>query len=1202
MRQDESVCLASCDSAQAGTTSSAIDLIKHAHFPELSVVGLFALCLFAFFMGYANPMSAQTQTGRILGAVTDQSGGVLPGATVTVTDVQRGISRTLVTDGDGAYVASSLLPGTYMVRVQAAGFKTFDRPDILLEVAKDVRMDFTLQPGEQTTQIIVSGNAEMVDSTNATLGGTLSNQTINDLPLNGRNYENLLQLRPGVFRFPGGGPDTSSTNGLRPSDQNYMVDGFDNNEPFWSMSVIGGDSTTLNILPIDAIQEFNTEENPPAEYGWKPGAVVNVGLKSGTNTLHGTGYAFGRDSAWDARNYFNAVPQPVQPLNLEQFGGTVGGAVVKEKLFFFAGYEGQRYTVGNTYQARVPTSAAGAGTLISIPDAEADLATHGIPVSALSESLLKYYGTNTGTSKVVPNGFPNSNQDDNGLLKFDYHLNDRNALSFMYFIGNFNLFQEDITYLQPQWLTQQYGRAQVFGFNWAWTPNSIWANEARFSYVRSEDNIVTSDHTVPPATYGLNTGVTDPLHYGMPGIAVTGFTTLGGISGWPAIEAPDQAYQFIDHVSYVRGKHLFKFGVEARRGSSTALKDRAGKGSITFGANTAFPGATPLEDFLAGSPQSGQLLEGTTRVSVNNWQIAEFAQDDWRINSRLTVSLGLRYELATVMHPTNGGLGNFDPTVGLVQVGQQIQSVFNGDHNNFAPRLGVAWDVRGDGKTVVRLGGGIFYDTIAYNAFLSLFGVNNSSTVSMSATPTGALGVGPGGSKGTGTITVGAIKFPATALNWNGSAVGGPSIFPAGAVDCNPNVLNPSTGQFGSPCDILATNPNLRNPYVSTWTLDVQHAVTPNMMLEVAYVGNHGTKLLSIQNINQADPNSPAAIAAGISPNNTIAQQAGRPFNVQFPYLRAINWLSNGDESNYNGLQATFTKRMSHGLSILAGYTYSHALDDLSDNRGINPMDSTRPGLQYGSSDFDVTHRFTLSTTYTLPGRESPLQMLTGWQLNSIVTIQSGQPWDVTDTGDDISETGENSDRWDFFGNHADFKSTQDSIPQCVGTDFSAPSTITCTQTVPGGSVTLPAAQTAAFASACLSAATAINAATVASLDQFGCFAKGKSVMIPPALGTFGTMGRNVFRDSGFRGWDLSVTKNWKVKERLTAQFRAEFFNVLNHPLFANPAGENRAYGLNDPSAGQFGCGCATPDVAAANPVLGSGSNRAIQLGLKLIF
>jgi hypothetical protein len=472
----------------------------------------------------------------------------------------------------------------------------------------------------------------------------------------------------------------------------------------------------------------------------------------------------------------------------------------------------------------------------------------------------------------------------------------------------------------------------------------------------------------------------------------------------------------------------------------------------------------------------------------------------------------------------------------------------------------------------------------------------------MSATPTGALGVGPGGATGTGTIEVGAIKFPSNALNWNGSSVGGATIFPTGQVDCNPNVLNPATGLFGNPCDILAANPNLRNPYVSTWTLDLQRALTSNMLLEVAYVGNHGTKLLSIQDINQANPNSPAAIAAGISPNNTTAEQAGRPFNVQFPYLRTINWLSNGDESNYNALQVTFTKRPSHGLSVLAGYTFSHALDDLSDNRGINPMDSTHPGLQYGNSDFDVTHRFTLSVTYALPERNAPLQLLKGWQLNSLVTLESGQPWDVTDTGDDISETGEASDRWDFFGNHSDFKSDQNSIPQCLGTDFSTPSTITCSETTPAGTVTLPAAQTAVFASACLSAASAINAATVSSLNTYGCFAKGKSVMIPPALGTFGTMGRNIFRDSGFRGWDLSVTKNWKFGERMTAQFRGEFFNVLNHPLFANPGGENRAFGLTDPSAGQFGCGCATPDVAAANPVLGSGSNRAIQLGLKLLF
>ena len=253
---------------------------------------------------------AQTTNGRILGTVHDQSGAAVANATVTVTDVQRGATRKLTTDGSGNFVASSLPPSVYTVRAEANGFKTVEHQNVQLEVAQNVSLDFSLSPGTVQQQVVVTSEVPMVNTSNATLGGTLSNEEINDLPLNGRNYENLLQLRPGVMRYPGGGFSTTSANGLRAEDNVYLIDGLYDSEPFSGQSIINGagiagDSAT--ILPVDSIQEFNVQQNPPAEYGWKPGAIINVGLKSGTNDFHGTAYAFGRDAAWDARNYFNTV-------------------------------------------------------------------------------------------------------------------------------------------------------------------------------------------------------------------------------------------------------------------------------------------------------------------------------------------------------------------------------------------------------------------------------------------------------------------------------------------------------------------------------------------------------------------------------------------------------------------------------------------------------------------------------------------------------------------------------------------------------------------------------------------------------------------------------------------------------------------------------------------------------------------------------
>src|SRR5580698_4852243 len=418
---------------------------------------------------------AQTTAGRVLGTLTDQSGAAVPGATVSITDAQRGIARTVTTDDSGDYSVPDLQPGTYKIHVEAKGFKAAERPNVEIEVASDVRADFALQPGQITEIVTISEEVPLVNTSSSTLGGTLSNKEINDLPLNGRNYENLLQLRPGVMRYPGGGFSTTSSNGLRAEDNSYFIEGLFNSEPYSGQAIvngagIAGDSAT--ILPIDAIQEFNIQQNPPAEYGWKPGAVVNVGLKSGTNKLHGTAFGFGRDGDHlDARNYFNDAPNAKLTRTLEQFGGSLGGAIIKDKAFFFGAYEGQRYNVGNSYggvtgpsmvhmavPSPVTCSFGFAGDCAnSIPDAIADLlepaaAAAGAIVSpasllvsgcTLTAGTVACNGTGFVTNNqtdigtaltpnqaiTIPNGFNNVVHVDNFVGKVDYSLNERNTIS-----------------------------------------------------------------------------------------------------------------------------------------------------------------------------------------------------------------------------------------------------------------------------------------------------------------------------------------------------------------------------------------------------------------------------------------------------------------------------------------------------------------------------------------------------------------------------------------------------------------------------------------------------------------------------------------------------------------------------------------------------------------------------------------------------
>jgi hypothetical protein len=1166
-------------------------------------------------------------TGRILGTVADQQGAAVAGATVTVTDTERNIVHTAVSDASGDYVLPDLQPSTYRILVEVKGFNGFRTDGILVEVGKDVRVDCTLKAGDSNIVVTINEEIPLVNSTSSSLGGTLSNKEINELPLNGRNYENLLQLRPGVVRYPGGGFSTTSSNGLRAEDNAYLIDGLFNSEPFSGQSIINGagiagDSAT--ILPIDAIQEFNVIQNPPAEYGWKPGTIVNVGLKSGTNSLHGTAYGFVRTTSLDARNFYNTTDSEKAPRNLKQFGATAGGPIKKDKLFFFGAYEGQRYGVGNVQQITTPATlglaspssgpdcffsgAAGGDCINSAVDAINEVhaaflagqiptdvsaaslniagCTLGPPVTCNGGGLPTNPGTNPSGVNIVNYDLPNDVSVDNTVGKVDYQLNAKNTISGLYFFGNNNGTVQDASQLQKKWLTEIHTRAQVAGVNWVWTPNSGYTNEARFGYNRLYQPTFPNDHTLSATSYGLNTGVTNPLYGGLPRINVLdlfGFP-LGGIGGfnWPKVQGPDTRYQFVDHVSHTIGRHALKFGGEIHRDGFTGGAYGGTRGRFKFLGGTAFTDPTgtitssPLEDFFAGQPANGSLLIGDPTRHIHNEGLAFFVQDDWRITSRLTFNLGLRYELNTVIKDENNQLANFDPNVGLVQVGHGISGPYNIDPYNFAPRAGFAWDIFGNNKTVIRGGVGIVYENVNWESFLAL---NNN--IGLSTIPTGGVGVEPG----TGNIATGLVTFFPPQLNWNATSPN--TVFPTGTIDCSVAT--------GNACTILGITQNLKTPYVTNFNLDVQHAINSKLTVEAAFVGNHGSKLVGIHDINQptvgagwaactASGYDPGVCGAGADPG---AEQAARPFNAQFPFLAQIYQMGNIYKSNYDGLQITVTGRDYHGLTFLLGYTYSHALDDVGANWDFGagsglPQNSALPTREYASSDYDQRHRFTLSLNYAIPGRDGFGQLLQGWQVNTIVSVFGAQPWGPIDAGTDVSGTGELVDRWNFFGDPRAFKPTISSgVPYFAGT--SDPACAAKALALDGGS---PAGNTAA-------------------LGTFGCYHVNSSIMLPPALGTFGTMGRNIFRDFGFRNVDFSALKNFRFGERLNMQFRAEFFNIFNHPNFANPFGGQNGWGHNDPSVpgpGGFGCSCATPDVAASNPVIGSGGSRAVQLGLKFIF
>ncbi len=1263
-------------------------------------LGLLFLCF---------PAHAQNN-GRIFGAVTDQSGGAIVGAAISVVDVDRGITRPLITDSAGLFDAGSIIPGTYTVRAEAKGFKVAEHTAIDVGVGKEVRVDLTLQPGEQTQTITVTGDLPMVNTANAELGGTLEQLTVSELPVDGRNYQYLAWTRPGVVMSPGEGQNDFSTDGIRVQYVVWMIDGLiDSNMFVGSPSLVGGaqlgpDEAT--ILPLDAIQEVNMVENATAVYGDKPGAHIDVGLKSGTNSFHGTAYAFGRDTVFNAKNPFLAQPAgsvqlPKAPLTLEQWGASIGGPIKKDKVFFFANEESQRFSVGVPKIQVEPTVAsygaagpgtAGASPTFSTPDALYDIlhSTNntvggGVPPSALSlglagcSALIPANGVQAnpgggyltaaavaglkamtpaqlvagcaagaspsvsifGSGSTLPGGqivtdFTTSGGSDNGIIKIDVHANDKNQFNFVWYSGGGN----DITSAAEQyWGADLHTWANMGRAVWIWTPSSSWLNEFRFGYDYGNYPVFILEcdkpnFSPPPpyASYGLvegsrpcapeSSGAGHDVFGGYFEQTITGFAALGH---QPAMAQDSFQHYFtiLNNTSWTHGKHTVKFGPEIRLAyfNSAALVND--QGGVTFGGSiAAFTGASPLEDFLTGVATNGTILAGDPNRKTYVPSIGAYIQDDYRVLPRLTINAGIRYEYTWPWsNPgTNPGgipaysLGGFDPslntTTDLYQESKSKQ-VYNQYPLNFGPRLGIAWDVFGNGKTVVHAGGSVMFNS-APRGIQVLF----SGGALINAVPTGFTfydAAIPGGTAGPGNIQSTTLSLTggvspnvnntagSTGLPWT---VGNP-VFPglsSSAFSCGDGFTKPTGGAAAgaknvSPCQLQVVSPNFRVGYYITRSLSIQHAFTNNLTMDIAYVGTHGSNLdgLIDENPPSLGQSTTAFPAGGCTAATQNVEQCRRPFEGKLPFYAKILLDSNSELSNYDSLQASMTKRLSHGLQFTPGFTWSHELDLAT------VEDPHNPKLSWGQAGTPLV--FTLTGTYYLPSKKSPAQLLEGWQVNTTVYMLSGSPTTATDSTDDLTGLGgSGSDRWNITGRGTDFKIGGPGLGiPCygiVGSSFSKAANCATVNTPNAGSVTgsgMPAA--------CLAAAAATptnpnvplsdkNATGLQALANFGCYISGNSVITPNAQGTLGNESTGELYGKPYRNWDFSATKNWKFKERYGLQFRVEFYNILNRTFYAGPA-----LTLNTPST--FGKATATPD--SGNPVIGNGP-RKIQLGLKLSF
>ena len=810
------------------------------------------------------------------------------------------------------------------------------------------------------------------------------------------------------------------------------------------------------------------------------------------------------------------------------------------------------------------------------------------PASPTVENVFPY--NQNASNNFAPN-LTSSGPLNNGVIKGDYVPGPHHHISGLYYASKADQTSATAALL-PQWDLAVPLWLQMEEGDWTWTPNGNWVNQFRgglsyliWSTLQGDANMLPSNPW--PSGYGMNTGVTNPLYGGFPQTKFTGFTASWGAGAHSEVRGPEGAADFVDDVSYLRGKHAFKFGFEYVDVLADSDTYENSQGAIKFSS---------LQNFLKGIPANGSILEGDpTQVARWHW-FAGFFQDDWRVTSKLTLNLGLRYEYIPPPTERNGYLGNFNPTVNPATTpavyqccGPNLPPLYQAERDDFSPRLGLAWDIRGTGRTVLRagasvlkipLGGNLVILNSPFGANYPDIGVNNSKAVINAHTPE-------------------VLQLTsASAFNW---AQTGPPIFPVSNTQVfNGVTYSGVTCSAAVPCSTSTVSPDLRQPGSVQWNLDIQQAITNDLTVDVAYVGVHGYDEQYLTDLNQpmlgagwagaAASNCLASAPLYNNCNPNAAAEVG-PYSAKFPYLNYNIESTNGAYSNYNALQVTLQGRNYHGLSFLSGYTYAHALD----NANGNLLPATNGNLSaafYGNGANDIRHRFTFSPVYLIPGRKSPGQMLEGWSVNGIVTLQTGVPWSPFDQNNDLLGTGEINaasqasasgvaQPWNYSGPPSAFNTTATPIP-CFG-NLSG-----CTPYPVVGGVQQPPA-------ACMDAAQANGPLAVASLINLGCYVQNGGVLTPAAYGSIGTANKGLFTGPSYYNLDFSVSKLWRLKERYSAEFRVEFFNLFNHTDFALP-GTDPSKGLS----GGFGYAQSTPD--SANPVLGSGGPRHIQFGLKLAF
>ena len=1053
---------------------------------------------------------AQTFRGAINGTVSDPSGAMVAGADVRATNVATAITLSTVTTSDGQFAFQDIAPATYRITVVASGFTTVTTENVAVTAGNIYTLPVKLRMGATTTSVEVSASALTLDTTTATQNDTIPTDSLQNIPMNGRDFSQLIAVSPGYGGYSVSG--FGSLNGTRANQVNWQVDGTDNND-FWhnvpAINQGGVSGIAGTVMPIDAIDEFSAQTQSNAETGRNAGGTVNLVIKSGTNQFHGSAYYYNRNEFYAASSpFFAPTPEFPKPPELrnENWGFTLGGPIIKDRTFFFLGFEKQDYIFGLTGLATEPSAAwvANAGALLA--------ASH-VPVSQLSCNML---GTLTSalpagatcTPAAVPSLWPSSihnlpatannyfatvpgtGYSYNEVAKIDHNFNDRNHLLFHFFYGQGNQTQPPGASLALATASSNLGYyfevAPIRIENYSLVWNSVFSprltNQVLFGVSYFNQVFHDSNNTFDQRAMGLFNSpdalIKGKPIPGAPNLIISGFDQVGIT---PPEGRNDITGHLTDILSYTVGKHQFRFGGEVRQGRVNEFYFRRSLGSFTFDGSqgpwqNAGDTTSALADFLAGDVVKSSIAIGNAEREVRVNAFDFFGQDAWQLTRRLNLNFGLRYEYMGPLHSLAKDLAVFIPDKGLSIQGNGIDSIFPADHNNFAPRVGFAYQPTASESLVVRGGIGVFYDQINMNPFLD-FRPGGAGADGLQDNP-----IGPSAVANYSTNRLGQLSY-----NWNAIQAGGNSIF-------SPLISCPSLAGCADKYNVYSVGQNFRTPYFYNYNLQVEKSFGNGAgVLQVGYVGSAGHKL---------------SVMGSVVPCITVSP-------CPFTSTGTVLQLNSVGNSNYNALQSTFRIRVWHGLSGQFAYTWAHELDTMTEYRGAIQFDYTHPKLDYGSGDFDTRQNFTAFWNYDIPGSSHGPKILThGWQLSSLWSFHGGQPFNFN-AG--TQRPGLNLIQDPFQGVSHTFNLKAGGLPWVNPAAF-------C---VPGP----------------------------------GC---------PGTTNPAGNLGRNAFYGPGFADVDLSVIKSIPITERFKLQLRAEMFNLFNRKNLATGAGSVGSNGVVADTIGDF--------------------------------